>query len=552
MTRKIFRSIMLVAAAVLLLSFVLIFSVLYRYAIESFTAQLRSECDALAYGTEQLGLSFLQRLPSDSNRVTLVAPDGAVLFDNIDGAAALGNHGDREEIQEALRSGRGESVRYSDTLTEKTVNCAVRLEDGSVLRVSGAQYSAVTLLLGLLQPGIVVLAAALVCSGLLAHRAAKSILRPINEIDLAHPEQADVYEELSPLLSRLAKQRREIRAQMKELERKREEFAVITGNMSEGLLIVDRNMDILSFNASAARLFDIPPDFSGGNLLSLNRSQSLRSAAAEAVAGRHSERQAELGGRVYQLIANPVLPDGNLAGAVLVILDVTEKEERDRLRREFSANVSHELKTPLTSISGIAEIMANGLVKPEDTRRFSATIYQEASRLITLIDDIIQLARLDEGSEAIRFEPVDLYALSEAVLQRLQTDAEKKKLQLALTGEHETVMGSQRILDEILYNLCDNAVKYNKENGSVTVSIQKTDGKTQLCVADTGIGIPAADRERVFERFYRVDKSHSKDVGGTGLGLAIVKHGCALHHAAISLISQPDCGTTVTLTFPPA
>ena len=548
MTARIFRSIFLVATAVLLACFILIFGMLYEHLGQQIQAELQTEAIYIAQGLAQSGMEYFNGLRG-TNRITWVAADGTVLYDSDSEAAAMENHADREEIQEALTGGSGESTRYSTTFDERRIYFATRLSDGTVLRVSSAQHSVWVLIMGLLSPVIMIFVLAAILSGVLASALSKRILRPVNAIDLEHPEQSEVYEELSPLLSKIYNQNRVIDSQIEELQRKQAEFTAITENMSEGFLVIDDHTDLLSYNSGALRLLGAEAGLSRRSVLALNRSEGVRKAVELSLSGEHCEQLFEREGRYLQIIANPVYHEEHVAGAVLVILDITEKHARESMRREFTANVSHELKTPLTSISGTAEIIKNGFVKPEDIPHFAGNIYDEAQRLITLIGDIMRLSQLDEDSVPFEKGPVDLYELASSVLCRLEAAAGKRGISLTLSGEHATVNGVSQVLDEMVFNLCDNAVKYSRENGHVRVFVSEENGHVALRVEDDGIGIPAADQARVFERFYRVDKSHSKEIGGTGLGLSIVKHGAAFHNARVALESELGKGTTVTVTF---
>ena len=549
MTKRIFRSILAVALTVLLASLVLTVGVLHGYFQDRVSWELESRTGYIAHGVEQEGLDYLTGLPRDC-RVTWVAADGTVLYDNWQDAAMMENHGQREEVREALELGKGRSSRYSDTLSEKTLYYALRLADGSVLRVSDTQYSVWRMVLQVLQPVALVMALAFCLALWLASRLARQLVAPINAIDLSDAEAVDGYEELSPLLGRIRSQSRQIRQQMEELKRQQKEFAAITENMSEGILIIDRETRVLSRNSAALRLLRgrSGEDGLGESVYALDREAPFRRCVEEALAGRRWEGLLEKEGCCRQIIASPVEQDGALVGAVLIIMDVTEKEQREQLRREFTANVSHELKTPLTAILGTAEILENGLVKPEDIPHFAGNIHREAGRLIGLVNDIIKLSRLDEGGPEGQWETVDLHALAEKVLDQVSAAAAGKHVALRLEGGPAVARGVPQILEEILYSLCDNAVAYNVEGGSVTVTVTDTPQGASVAVADTGIGIPREDQERVFERFYRVDKSHS--AGGTGLGLSIVKHGAAYLGARVSLTSSPGHGSAFTVEFP--
>lgn len=555
MTRKIFQSIIAVVISVLLLSLALITGVLYNHFETTMLDQLRTTAQFAEQGVEQEGMAYFDSLHAQNCRVTWIAADGTVKYDNRSNPKTMENHADRQEVREAMENDSGTSVRRSSTLSEHTMYYAKRLSDGTVLRLSMSQRSVLFLMGGMLSPLVFILLAACLLAGVLSYRVSKKIVKPLSEIDLKHPEQVETYDELSPFLQRIAAQNREIDARMAEIRKQQQEFSMITENMSEGLFVVDRNYQILSYNKSAMQIFGMDPRQEHENLLAVNRSEGFRNAVDSALKGRHTQENLELNGRVYQIIANAVCqPDfaEDMVGAVILVLDVTEKEAQEQYRREFTANVSHELKTPLTSISGIAEIIRNGIVKPEDIPHFAGKIYDESQRLITLIGDIIKLSRLDENQVPMERETVDMLEMARDVVQQLSSVARKSGVTLVANGTHGQVQGVRQVLGEMVYNLCENAVKYNRAGGRVWVDVQQVADHVVLRVKDTGIGIPAAEQGRIFERFYRVDKSHSKAVGGTGLGLSIVKHGAALHHATISVSSEPEQGTEITLTFPAA
>lgn len=555
MTRKIFQSIIAVVISVLLLSLALITGVLYNHFETTMLDQLRTTAQFAEQGVEQEGMAYFDSLHAQNCRVTWIAADGTVKYDNRSNPKTMENHADRQEVREAMENDSGTSVRRSSTLSEHTMYYAKRLSDGTVLRLSMSQRSVLFLMGGMLSPLVFIFLAACLLAGVLSYRVSKKIVKPLSEIDLKHPEQVETYDELSPFLQRIAAQNREIDARMAEIRKQQQEFSMITENMSEGLFVVDRNYQILSYNKSAMQIFGMDPRQEHENLLAVNRSEGFRNAVDSALKGRHTQENLELNGRVYQIIANAVCqPDfaEDMVGAVILVLDVTEKEAQEQYRREFTANVSHELKTPLTSISGIAEIIRNGIVKPEDIPHFAGKIYDESQRLITLIGDIIKLSRLDENQVPMERETVDMLEMARDVVQQLSSVARKNGVTLVANGTHGQVQGVRQVLGEMVYNLCENAVKYNRAGGRVWVDVQQVADHVVLRVKDTGIGIPAAEQGRIFERFYQVDKSHSKAVGGTGLGLSIVKHGAALHHATISVSSEPEQGTEITLTFPAA
>lgn len=553
MTRRIFYSILTVSLTVLLAALTLIVGVLHGYFQSRTEADLYQQALMIANGATIGGKQYFNGLDTTS-RVTWVDTDGTVLYDNWQDTATLENHADREEIREALQLGRGTAVRWSDTLSQKAIYCAVRLSTGTVIRAANTQYSVWALVLQAVQPMLIVVIAALVLAAVLASRLAKQIVRPINQLNLNNPSGVSekLYEELTPLITKIRLQNHEIKEQMNQLQRRQKEFSAITENMSEGFLVLDTRTKILSHNSAVLHLLEtecvpIPNETSA---FVLSREESYRRCVEEALAGRRSERMMHRENLCRQIIASPVMQDGHLSGAVLIIWDVTEREQRERLRREFTANVSHELKTPLTAISGTAEIMENGMVKPEDMAHFAGNIHREAGRLIQLVNDIIKLSRLDEGGGDGPWEQVDLYHLAENVLNQVRPAAEKRNVTLELKGQSSIVRGVPQILEEILYNLCDNAVAYNRQDGKVTVVVESTISGTRVSVADTGVGIPKEARERVFERFYRVDKSHSS--GGTGLGLSIVKHGASYLGATVELRSEVGKGSTFILNFPAA
>ena len=548
MTKRIFRSMAAVSLAVLAACLVLIVGVLHGYFQERVLEELRQKTLYAAQGVEQAGMDYLtEGLPGDS-RVTWVAADGTVLFDNREDPADMDSHAARAEIREALLTGKGYASRYSDTLGKKTLYYALRLSDGSVLRVSDTQDTVWLLVLEAAQPVAFVLLAALVLALWLSGRVARQLVAPINAMDLSQMEGDPPYEELAPLVGRIRGQNRQIQRQMLDLQRQQEKFAAITENMSEGLLVIDRETRVLSYNTAALRLLRGEPPQAEESAYALNREAGFRRCVEGALSGSRTEQLLEREDSCRQVIASPVTQDGAVSGAVLVILDVTEKEQRERLRREFTANVSHELKTPLTSILGTAEILKNGLVQPGDIPHFAGNIHREAQRLIDLVNDIIKLSRLDEGESGGQWETVDLYALAQSVFAQLRQAAEGRQVTLELRGGKALARGVPQILEEILYNLCDNAVAYNRPGGSVTVTVEETAQGARVAVADTGVGIPPEARERVFERFYRLDKSRSS--GGTGLGLSIVKHGAAYLGAKLSLESQVGVGSTFTVEFP--
>lgn len=549
MTKKIFQSILLVAGCVLLASLLIIVGFLYDYFGGVEKNQLRDELSLAAAAVEDGGTDYLSQLTADRYRLTWIAADGSVLYDTKTNAESLENHASRAEVSQALATGTGESTRYSSTLMEKTMYYAQRLDDGTVLRISISRATVGMIAVGMIQPLLIVLIVALILSGLLARRLSRRIVDPLNSLDLEHPLDNDAYEELSPLLKRIHHQHVEIQTQLRELREKTDEFTQITGSMREGLVLLDEHGSILSINAAAQALFGADAQCVGRDFLTIERSHEISTAIQAAAADGHSEVRAERAGRVYQFDISRITSDGKFLGTVILAFDITEQEFAERNRREFTANVSHELKTPLQGIIGSAELIENGMVKPEDLPRFVGHIHAEAARLVTLIDDIIRLSQLDEG-DAMPTEPVDLLAVSQEAAENLHDAAAARNVTVSVTGQPAVLPGVRRLIYEIVYNLCDNAIKYNRDGGRVDVTVAADAGGSSITVADTGIGIAPEHQGRVFERFYRVDKSHSKASGGTGLGLSIVKHAVQYHHGHIELESTPGTGTTIRVVFP--
>ena len=549
MTKKIFHSILLVAGTVLLASLLVIMGCLYEYFGSVEKKQLRDELELAAVAVEKNGTEYLSQLSSERYRLTWIENDGTVLYDTVTDAESLENHADRVEVKQALEYGEGESTRYSSTLLQKTMYCAEKLTDGSVLRISMSRATAGVLLVGMGQPILVVLIVALILSFVLAKSLSRRIVQPLNKLDLEHPLENDAYEELAPLLGRINRQHLQIDEQMDELQRQQTEFSQITSSMREGLVLLDEKEHVLSINPAAEKLFGTDESCVGQDFLTIDRSHDMSLAIEHAMDEGHSEARVERGGRIWQFDVSRIGASGAAVGAVLLAFDITERETAEQTRREFTANVSHELKTPLQGIIGSAELLENGMVKQEDVPRFVGHIRKEAQRLVTLIGDIIRLSQLDEGDEMPR-ETVDLLTLSQEAADDLKTAAAEKHIAIAVEGGSETIGGVRRLLYEVIYNLCDNAIKYNVEGGSVTMSVGERDGKAFVSVADTGIGIAPEHQSRIFERFYRVDKSHSKASGGTGLGLSIVKHAVQYHHGTVELHSEEGKGTTICILLP--
>lgn len=550
MTKRIFRTVFVVAISIFIASAVLFMTVLYDYFSGIQQNQLRMQIDLASQGVEDEGLDYLKNLNIKDYRVTWIGTDGKVLYDSISEADEMENHFEREEVKEALSEGYGASSRYSSTLTQRYLYGAKRLPDGTVIRLSVTQNSLLILTLGMLQPIMIIFVIAIILSAFLASRLSKKIVKPLNELNLDKPLDNNGYDELSPLFRRIDTQQKEISRQSEELKQRQNELEVMTSAMSEGIILLNNRGTVLSINKAAAKLFGTDCFCIGEDIVSINRSLELAQLLNKAKNGEHSERVVELGCGQYQMMASPVISNNIVSGIVLLILDVTEKEKAEQLRREFTANVSHELKTPLHTISGSAELLANGMVKPEDIPIFLKRIYSEAQRMIQLVEDIIRLSHLDEGAEDMKWDMVDLYAVAEETINSLADEAESNGIKFELYGETVLINGIRQLLQEIIYNLCDNAIKYNCRGGSVSVGVKNENEFAVLTITDTGIGIPAEHQERIFERFYRVDKSHSKEIGGTGLGLSIVKHATKLHNAEIELHSIVNKGTEITIKFP--
>ena len=551
MSKRIFKAMMAVTLTTLLVCMALFIAILFPYFETQLSDELRNELEYLAPNVERDGLGYLERLGDGQNRLTLIDADGTVLFDSDADPAQMENHADRPEVIQAIAEGAGESSRYSETLTEKTINCAILLENGQVLRISSTQYSSMALLASLTPSLLLVLIFAALVAVTIAYKLSQRLTKPLNEIDLEHPQVNQApYDELKPLLRRLHHQNRQIREQIQQLQAQKRQFTAITDNMREGFLVLDADGLVLSYNSSATRLLQPEKPLDGRNIRDLTDEPDFLESLHGAQEGEHVESLVPLHGRICQLFANPVYQESTLTGIVLVLLDVTEQQEREGLRREFSANVSHELKTPLTSIAGIAEIMKSGMIAPADVPHFAGKIYDESQRLIQLVRDIIRISQLDENNIHDTPVPVELKKCAARNLSLLESAADAADVTLLLEGEEAVIQAVPAILDEMVYNLCENAVKYNKPGGSVTVTVRSDAAHVTLEVADTGIGIAPEHHSRVFERFYRVDKSHSKEIGGTGLGLSIVKHGAAFHHAQVELESALDKGTTVRIIFP--
>ena len=540
---------MFVCALVLTVGLAAVMGILYSNFDGQMRKELSKEAAYLAYGVEQQGTDYLKNVKDKSSRITYINKDGTVLFDNKSDADEMQYHKNRTEFQKAEKYGAGECSRYSDTLSEKTIYYALRLKDGTVLRVSGTQDSVLALVENLLLPLCGLLFLMLILSGIMASVISKRIVKPVNELDLEHPEENKIYEELSPLLGKIHKQNRQIQKQLELAKQQQEEFSLITENMQEGLIVIDRYTMILSANSSAWNLFRVDKVCQGESVYCLDRAEDFRHAIEQVLSGEHAELILKLNGSDIQLIANPVVRGQKTEGAVILLVNVTEKLERENLRREFSANVSHELKTPLTSISGFAEIMQGGLVKCEDIPKFAGRIYKESQRLLQLVEDVIQISQLDEEKTSYTWELVDVYQVCKNAFESLKEKAQSMNVHLYICGDSMKMEAVRTLLEEAVYNVCDNAIKYNRNDGSVSIFLTQTAHEIQIVVKDTGVGIPKEDQDRVFERFYRVDKSHSKEIGGTGLGLSIVKHAVSTLNGSIVLRSEEGSGTEITMKF---
>ncbi len=550
MTKRIFHSICLAALLVFLASMILVLGMLYGYFSRVQRNQLHSETALAAQGAQTQGLSFFEGLELPYERITWISPDGTVLYDTRADSGRMENHLQREEIQEALASGWGESSRWSVTLMERSLYTARRLEDGSVLRLSTAQSTILTLILGMSQPIATVFLLSILLSVLLARQLSRRIVKPFNELNLDEPGEEPVYEELEPMLRRIRSQQNQLRQQEQRLRQQQQELNAVTGSMREGMVLLNSTGTVLSINPAACALLHASPSCTGEDFLTVSPSPELHALLNRALEGTPAEATIRLGSGRYLAAVSPVLSEGAVCGAALLLFDVTEKEKSEQLRREFTANVSHELRTPLHAISGGAELLKSGLVKPEDVASFGAGIYEEAQRMIRLVEDIITLSHLDEGAQDLRREPTDLYALARTAVTSLTPKAKAAGVTLELKGAPAPLEAVPHLLSAILTNLCDNAIKYNRPGGRVTVEVTGTRTQLQLTVSDTGIGIPPEHQEHVFERFYRVDKSRSRAAGGTGLGLSIVRHAVLVLGGTIHLQSVPGQGTCITVLLP--
>lgn len=559
MTKRIFGGAFIVSLVAIISAVAMVLGVAYTKEQQLFKRQLEQQAMLLAATMENTSpdddVESLRKLSHDihgtfENRITYIGQDGTVLFDNEADPATMENHLGREEVVAAKQSGTGTAIRESYTMSEMTVYCARVIGYGCIVRVAGTMDTVAARIAGMWwEVLLIVIIAAMVSLGVAA-MVARVVVKPINSIDLKNPDIGESYSEIAPLLHRISEQNHEIDQQIAELTRSRKEFSLITENMSEGFIIIDSRTEVLSYNTAALKI--LGSDFTGSSrsVLVLNRSEAFRSAVEDALAGKRSETDLTLSEKIYQVIATPAFTGSSVTGAVMIILDITEKEAREELRREFTSNVSHELKTPLTTIYGISDMLVGGIVKPEDIPGFAKNIRDEAGRMITLIQDILKLSQLDENTFSDQRERVDLYELAQSAAERLRPQADEKHVTISVTGERSEFTGIATVLEEMIYNLLDNAVKYNKQGGRADVDVRSSGGDIVVTVSDTGIGVPADSIDRIFERFYRADKSHSRKIGGTGLGLSIVKHGVSLHGGSITVKSSEGSGTTFTMALP--
>lgn len=548
MTKKIFQSIFTVALVVLLASIGIATSFLYSYFNESQVKQLKTELSLVADTVNEVGVEYFENFNSSVFRFTVVDEDGTVLYDTQVSPEGMENHAEREEIVEAFKDGSGSSARKSSTLTEKTFYEAVRLDNGNVLRISVSQLTVGALILGMLPAICAILLISAVVAGIMSHTMAKKVTEPLMKLDLEHPAENTTYEELAPILTKVNRQHKQIKSQMESLRRKSDEFEQIVSAMNEGLVLLDEHGAVISMNEAAKKIFSVKREAVGNDFMTVDRTNKMSKAVANAFGGTHSEFTEERNGNEYQFTVNSIQSNGKVLGAVILVFDISDRAFAERNRQEFTANVTHELKTPLQSIIGSAELLESGLVKPEDTGKFVGNIRKEAIRLVALINDIIRLSQLDENGEPAT-ESVELTEVAKEVIEVLTVSAAKRNVELSVEGEEQIIIGVRRYIYEIIYNLCDNAIRYNVDGGKVTIAIENDNGHAVVSVKDTGIGIAPEHQSRIFERFYRVDKSHSKETGGTGLGLSIVKHAVQYHNGKISLESELGKGTTVKVVF---
>lgn len=549
MTKKIFNSIIVVTAIILLSGVFIIMGYLYNYFASIKEKDLCDELELSMAAVENGGIGYLEKISSQRYRLTWISADGTVIYDTVTGTGSKENHLERAEVRSALETGEGQSKRYSDTLLEKTMYYARRMNDGSVLRISTSSATVGKLVLGIIQPVLIVIIIAIIMAVILANKVSKKIVKPLNSLDLEHPLENNTYEEITPLLKRINRQNNKIRSQFNELNQRAAEFAQITASMQEGLILMDKQCEILNINPAANEIFSLTEDSTGKDFLTVYRDHETNMCIKKAMECGHSETQQSRLGREYQFTVSRIESEGKTLGAVLLIFDITEKVRAEQSRREFTANVSHELKTPLQGIIGSAELIETGMVKEQDLTRFTGHIRKEAQRLVTLVGDIIRLSQLDEGAELAK-ESVDILGVVEETVDSLNGIARNKRIEIITGGEHVTITGVKKLLYEIVYNLCDNAIKYNVDGGQIKINVIKNGECATLTVEDTGIGIPHEHLERVFERFYRVDKSHSKESGGTGLGLSIVKHAAAYHNGTVSIQSEVGKGTKIQVDIP--
>ncbi|MGT2910181.1 ATP-binding protein [Streptococcus cameli] len=549
MIKKIFHSTLLANLLVLLTTLILIIGALYRYFTDIQLEQLQTQTALAAQGVGFEGKDYFDGLKTNNVRITWVDNEGVVLYDTKNDPTTMENHGGRKEIQQALETGYGESRRYSSTLTQTSLYVAQRLNNGTVVRLSVTQESILLLLLGMIYPVVFIVLVAIFISIWVARYTAKRIVLPLNHLNLDAPLENAAYEEISPLLRRIDKQQRELTSQEQLLTEKKNQFDTIISKIKEGMLLLDDQLQIISMNHAAQQLFQVSESPLGKDILEVVRDVQLHELLEQGLKGEKCEGILHVESQHYKVLIRPILAEERVTGLVVLLFDITEQLQTEQLRREFTANVSHELKTPLHIISGYSEMMQSDMVSESDMRQFAGKIYQESKRMVKLVEDVINLSQLDEKPQLDQQE-IDLYQLAQESLDSLASKASNKQVSLHLEGQSAPYIGNPSLLSSVIFNLCDNAITYNKEGGEVIVRVEPTDSGITLQVSDTGIGIPKEEEERIFERFYRIDKSRSKKVGGTGLGLSIVKHALKRHQASLTLDSELGKGTTVTVQFP--
>ncbi|HEO4451739.1 TPA: PAS domain-containing protein [Streptococcus agalactiae] len=546
MTKKIFRTTLSASLGIVLVTILMIMGFLYNYFNHIQREQLRTQTALASQGISFEGKDYFENLKTSNVRITWVDNKGQVLYDTQSDAKHMKNHANRQEIKEAIKSGYGESTRWSETLTEKSIYAAQRLNNGTIVRLSVAQQTIFYLLLGMISPLAIIILLAIILSVLIARYIAKKVSEPLNNIDLDHPLSNDSYEEITPLLRRLDSHQAKIQHQKLLLQKRQKEFDTIISKIKEGMILLDDQARIVSINAEALKLFQINDDWHGRFMMEVSRDLTLKDLIDQGLKGKKKEANIGIENNHYRVLVRPTTDNNRVTGLVVLLFDVTDQLQMEQLQREFTANVSHELKTPLHVISGYSELLANQMVPNEEVPQFAAKIHKESERLVKLVEDIINLSHLDE-QEKLPQETVNLYDLTQKVLEGLQAKADKKHIQINFNGEEAILRGNPVLLNSLVYNLCDNAITYNHEKGQVNVTLKNSPDTITLEVSDTGLGIAEKDKKRIFERFYRVDKSRSKIVGGTGLGLSIVKSALDFHNGSIKVDSHLGQGTTMTV-----